>query len=425
MEKVKTLLKTLGPGIIFASLCIGETHLALLAYAGALYGHVLLWLVVLVHLVYYPNYEYGPRYAVATGENLIDGYAKLKVGRGLMWIFMIMLFVTPIMVMGSLVGLSGSVLYAAMPFLDFRIWCLLVYIVTVGIVIGGKYKLIERISKLLVLIIVMTSIMVFAVSPPSPGEFVQGLLPAIPAVAGAMVVIVAVLRVPTDPASSIFLSEWAQEKRQEWLDDPEAGNSGEILVTTLKKSVFDVRLGFFLSALVAVIFLSVGATVLRPLGIVPEGIDVSLKLSEIYTQTIGRWIFPVFIVTMFAAFWGGYVSAMDGIFRLFKSIMKYTFKPSEQAINKLSIPYILLVTTVGLLMATLIQRPMVMVLIAVSLGLIMYPFIYAMNIYLVTRKVDPIFRPGKLNLTLAALGFIVGVGGLILLILVRVLKVIV
>jgi hypothetical protein len=34
--------------------------------------------------------------------------------------------------------------------------------------------------------------------------------------------------------------------------------------------------------------------------------DVSLKLSEIYTQTMGDWIFPVFMAALFAAFWGGY-----------------------------------------------------------------------------------------------------------------------
>ena len=67
-DKLINLLKILGPGIIFASICIGETHLALIPYAGALYGFALLWMIVFVHLVYYPIFEYGSRYAVATGE---------------------------------------------------------------------------------------------------------------------------------------------------------------------------------------------------------------------------------------------------------------------------------------------------------------------------------------------------------------------
>ena len=73
-------------------------------------------------------------------------------------------------------------------------------------------------------------------------------------------------------------------------------------------------------------------------------------------------------------------------------------------------------------MTTVIQRPMVMVLLAVSLGLINYPLIFGLNIYCVTKLVDKEFRPGKLNLMLAILGFIVGVGGFLLLIWVRVIS---
>ena len=422
-DKIINMLKILGPGIIFASLCIGETHLALLAYSGALYGHAFLWMVIMVHLVYYPNYEYGPRYAVATGETLIDGYAKIKLGKFLLWVFVLLMFVTPPMIMSSLLGLTGSVLYAAFPKVSFTIWCILTYIITVGIVIGGRYKFIERINKSLVLIIVLVSVFAFTESIPSPGEFFSGLIPTIPVAAGVMVVFVAILRVPTDPASSIFLSEWAQQKRNEWIENPADSKSKNVLLNSLKKSIFDIRLGFFLSCLVGIIFLSIGATVLRPLGIVPEGIDVSLKLSEIYTQTIGKWVFPLFILMLFSAFWGGYVSAMDGILRLFKNLIPRLFPIHDKSNEKIGIVYILLVTTAGLFLATVIQRPMFMVLLAVSLGLINYPLIFGLNIYCVTKLVDKEFRPGKLNLFLATLGFIVGVGGFILLVLVRVFKI--
>lgn len=421
-DKIISLLKVIGPGIIFASLCIGETHLALLAYSGALYGHAFLWLVVMVHLVYYPNFEYGPRYAVATGETLVDGYSKIKVGRFLLGVFVLFMFIIPPMIMSSLLGLSGSVLYAAFPKISFNIWCILLYVITVGIVLGEKYKVIEQISKFLVLIIVLVSIVAFLNSLPAPGEFFSGMIPTIPAAAGVMVVFVAILRVPTDPASSIFLSEWAQQKRKEWLEGSDSSDAKSALLTSLKKSIFDIRVGFVLSGLVAIIFLSIGATVLKPLGIVPEGIDVSLKLSEIYTQTIGKWIFPAFILMMFAAFWGGYVSAMDGILRLFKHLIPKVFTLEDKKNKTLSIIYILLVTTAGLLMTTVIQRPMVMVLIAVSLGLINYPLIFGLNIYCVTKLVDKEFRPSKLNLILAFIGFIVGVGGFMLLIWVRVIS---
>ena len=421
-QKLIDLFRLLGPGIIFASLCIGETHFALLTYAGSLYGHALLWMVLMVHLFYYPVFEFGTRYAVATGETLIDGYTRTKAGRVLLWVFLVLMFVTPPLIMGSLVGLTGSVLYAAFPWLSFRIWCLIAFVVTLVIVLSGRYKVIEGINKILILIIIAVALTAFLISPPDPGDFFSGLVPSVPAVAGVMVVVVAILRVPTDPAASIFLSEWAHEKRSEWLAGEEEGKT--ILLKTLKKSIFDIRLGVIISCIVGVIFLSVGATVLKPRGVVPEGIEVTLKLSEIYTETLGNWIFPVFIVAIFAAFWGGYVSAMDGILRLFKNVILRLFSPTESTHQKISVGFIILVTVAGLLMATLIQRPMFMVLLALSLSLINYPLIFIMNTYCVTRQVDEAFRPGKISLFLVSGGFILGIAGLVLLILVRVLKVI-
>jgi len=420
-DKLINTLKVVGPGIVFASLAIGETHLALLPYVGAVYGFALLWLVVLVHIFYYPNFEYGPRYAAATGKTLVDGYSKTRTGRLLLYVFVLFMFITPPLIMSSLLGLSGSVLYAAIPAVSFRVWCVILFLVTISIVLGGKYKFVERVSKLMVLIIVLTALLTFLTSPPAPSDFFSGLTPAIPAVAGVMVVIVALLRVPTDPAISVFLSEWAVNKRAEWLEGSSENGKANLL-QALKKSLFDIRVGMFLSCLVAIIFLSVGATVLKPQGIIPKGIDISLKLSEIYTQTLGDWIFPVFIVTLFAAFWGGYLAAMDGIKRLFGDLVPRIIKSDDQKTRKLTIGYLLLVTIAGLLMATVIQRPMVMVLLAVSMGLINYPLIFGLNIYCVTKLIDEEFRPGKLNLAVAILGFFLGVGGLVLLILVRVLK---
>jgi Mn2+/Fe2+ NRAMP family transporter len=424
MQRFITLLKALGPGIIFASLCIGETHIALLTYAGAKYGFALLWLVVLVHLFYYPTFEYGTRYAAATGKTLIDGYSENRVGRFLLWVFLAFLWISPVIILASVGGLTASVLYAALPKLSFNIWCVIVWVGSLALILGGKYKALEGISKLLVLIIVVMAIFAFTASPPQAAPFVEGLVPQIPAVAGVMLVVVAILRVPTDPASSIFLSEWAQIKRSQWLEEDGGATDKNALLSSLKKAVFDIRVGFVLSCLVGLIYLSLGATVIRPLGIIPEGVDISLKLSEIFTQSVGRWIFPLFILATFAAFWGGYLSVMDGATRLLKNLIRVLLKTSDKGTARMGPVYLIIVSTAGLAMATVMQRPMWLVLIAVSLGLIYYPLVIGLNIYLVNRCIDPEFRPGKLNVTFACLGFLLALTGLVLLILVRVLKVI-
>jgi hypothetical protein len=48
--------------------------------------------LLLVHLFKYPFFQYGPRYAAATGESLIDGYKRL--GKGFLWMYYILTFAT-------------------------------------------------------------------------------------------------------------------------------------------------------------------------------------------------------------------------------------------------------------------------------------------------------------------------------------------
>ena len=56
-----TTLKMLGPGLLFAGAAIGVSHLVQSTRAGAGYGLGLIWLVLLIHIIKYPFYEYGPR----------------------------------------------------------------------------------------------------------------------------------------------------------------------------------------------------------------------------------------------------------------------------------------------------------------------------------------------------------------------------
>ena len=66
-------LKKLGPGLLFAGAAIGVSHLVQSTRAGADFGLGLLWALILVNIFKYPFFQFGPRYAAATGENLLQG----------------------------------------------------------------------------------------------------------------------------------------------------------------------------------------------------------------------------------------------------------------------------------------------------------------------------------------------------------------
>ena len=58
---LRGILKTLGPGILYAGAAIGASHLVQSTRAGADYSFELIWVIVLVNLFKYPFFEFAYR----------------------------------------------------------------------------------------------------------------------------------------------------------------------------------------------------------------------------------------------------------------------------------------------------------------------------------------------------------------------------
>ena len=71
--KFKSLIRSLGPGLLWAGAAIGVSHLVQSTRAGAIYGFQLVIIILLINLFKYPFFEFGPRYASATKESLLHG----------------------------------------------------------------------------------------------------------------------------------------------------------------------------------------------------------------------------------------------------------------------------------------------------------------------------------------------------------------
>ena len=83
---LKKLWAYVGPGMLMAGAAVGTSHIVQSTRAGTDFGFQLLTLVLLINLLKYPFFEYGHRYAIATGENLLDGYKRM--GKGFLYLFL-------------------------------------------------------------------------------------------------------------------------------------------------------------------------------------------------------------------------------------------------------------------------------------------------------------------------------------------------
>ncbi|GAB4345282.1 MAG: Nramp family divalent metal transporter [Candidatus Abyssubacteria bacterium] len=414
---ISGMLSQLGPGLIWAMMAIGQTHIILATYSGSRFAFSLLWIVVLAHLLSYPVFEYGPRYSAATGESLVDAYVRLPRGKNVLLVYFAILLATlPFLGSASLLSVSASVLYAGMPLISYNLWCVVIACFTVALVFAGRYKGLELACLVMSALLLLGTVAAFCYKLPKPADVVSGaIIPLIPA--GSLVTLVALMRMPTDAPASILHSLWALKKRDAWMQ--EGG-----LQAGIRKSLLDLRVGFALSLVIAIFFVSVGATVLHPRGVNLEGVHLAMKLSQVYTETVGPWTFPLFIAVAFFTLWGSYYVTTDGAPRLAEQFLNAMLrKKSSSELSGFRVIYTLVIVLGGLLLATIVQEPLFLIILAVSTGFIAYPIIYMLNIWAVTKLVDKEFRPSRLNLALACVGVVYSLVGAAMLLLVRVFKV--
>ena len=76
VETPSSLLKAIGPGLLFAGAAIGVSHLVQSTKAGALYGLGLFGIVLVANLTKYPGLSFGSRYTNGTGLSLLESYRR-------------------------------------------------------------------------------------------------------------------------------------------------------------------------------------------------------------------------------------------------------------------------------------------------------------------------------------------------------------
>ena len=396
-------LKSLGPGMIMAATAIGTSHLVLSPVAGARFGYGLVWLVLLAHLFKYPAFEYGPRYALATGHSLIHGYGRVPGPK--QWA--VWAFLGTTILQGSL-AITAAILHAVFAGLSLGAWTVIIGAVIVALLIFGRYQALEIVSKGAMGVLVLISVLAFSVALPSAGEWGQMVVPQVPAGSGLLVA--AILGImPTGINVAIWHSLWALEHEKAWLAD------GSTRAQALAKGRFDLLVGYGVSALLAVIFVALGAELLKPRGLVPQGIDVALTLSEIYTEVLGSWMLPLFLLAAFLALFSTAYSVMDGFPRTFAMLLRELLPEQRWVAGQGTYwGFMAAIFLVAIAANTLFPNPVTLVQWVGAVSLAVAPLLYGLNWYCVNRLIeDPTLRPPPYLAIWGGLGVLAMLGAVV------------
>ncbi|HEB85226.1 MAG TPA: divalent metal cation transporter, partial [Bacteroidetes bacterium] len=227
-------LKSLGPGLIWAGAAIGVSHLVQSTRAGARFGFALVVVVLLANLLKYPFFEFGPRYAAATGENLLEGYRRL--GRWTLWLYFALtvgtMFTVEAAVTVVCAGLAAQLFGVTLTPVA---WSAILIATCALLLVFGRYPLLDSAMKgIIIVLAVSTIIAVTAALLHGPAEAPGFQRPPLWDLAGISFIVALVGWMPSAIDISVWHSIWTLERRKQTGHAP-----------SLRHALLDFNIGYF------------------------------------------------------------------------------------------------------------------------------------------------------------------------------------
>lgn len=402
-QKIK---KTLGPGILFASMAIGVSHLVQSTRAGANYGFGLLLLIIVANVLKFPFFEFSARYANATGQSLIDGYKRL--GKFPIWTYFIVtlcsMFFTTAAVGLVTAGFMDNLFSLTALWPAFKLFPIaLVFLVTCILLLSGKFNFLDSIIKVIGITLLLSTLVVFILTLfKGPSDHVTGFVaPEIFDDTGVLFIIALMGWMPTAVDLSTWISLWGVEKIKSTKYHP-----------TLKETLFDFNLGYWLSAFLSICFVVIGAYLIYGTGkVLPaDSVGFADSVIQLYTSTMGDWSYIIIATAAFSIMLGTSIGVFDGYARALQRTTHLLFTPDdtkEDSTKVYKISLIVLAIGAFLINAFFAGQFKILIDLATTISFLIAPFVAFANLKLVSKKyIDIKYTPNKLLRIVSYLGLI-------------------
>lgn len=390
MSRFKTLLKNLGPGLLFASMAIGTSHLVLSTKAGAQYGWLMIIPIILANILKYPFFEFGIRYTNVTGLSLIEGY--LRRGKGYLWLYAFITLVTTFTILAALYVVTAGLFINLFNIenLSISAVALGLFVLISSILIIGRYRFLENALKLVISILftallITTAIVLFEGSV-TPVENFQR--PEIFNEVGILFLISLVGWMPTAVEASSWISLWSLEKYK---------ISGR---PSLKEALQEFNSGYFTTAFLAIFFLLIGLMTLYGTNTELSGNAVVFadQVVQLFTTHIGQWAYIFIAVSAFATMFSTCMTAHDAISRVSIDIIRHLSpKAKELSGRKYYATGVIVLALVNYIVVTVFSANMgFLVALATFVSFVLAPIVGYMNIKnVMSHDLPKEYRPKK------------------------------
>ncbi|TDT32668.1 Nramp family divalent metal transporter [Naumannella halotolerans] len=371
---VKPSWKLVGPGLVVAATGVGAADLVATLVAGARFGYVLLWAVVLGCLLKIVLVEGVGRWTLATGTSIYEGWAKLGKWTSVY-------FVPYIIIWGFVYGAaamsgSGLGLNALFPILPTWAWGMLSGVVGAALVWFGRYSTFERICAIFVGVMFITVCGAAILTVPNLGEIFSGLVPRLPE--GSTVY---VLSLAGGVGGTITLAAYGYWLREKGWSTPRF----------MKVMRIDNTMAYVVTGIFVIATLIVGAELLYSAGQSVQSGDKGLvELAGVLESRYGVWASKVFLIGLFAVAFSSLIGVWNGVSLMFADFLRRVRKesidsPKARTGGVYYKIYILWLTFPPMIMLPF-GRPEGLIIAYTVLGAFFMPFLGLTLIFLLNSK---------------------------------------
>jgi len=403
-------IKKLGPGLLFAGAAIGVSHLVQSTRAGADFGLSLLWALLLVNLFKYPFFQFGPRYAAATGESLLHGYKKL--GKSVLIAYFVLTFATMFTIQtavtivtaglaSSLFGDFSPIIIGSITINSIQIWTVIILLICLLILFLGKYKLLDKLIKIIIITLTISTLIAVTMALLKNDDAIlltQRLPNTLNTIEiGFLIAFMGWMPAPLD--ISIWHSLWAVEKKKDAID------------FTPKSALLDFNIGYISTIILGIGFVLLGTLVMYNSGETfsnKAGI-FSNQLIQMYTNSLGNWSYIIIGIAAFTTMFSTTLTTLDASPR---AMHKTTELLRNTPVKQGYLFWILLLVFGTIIIFFFFLSEMGrLIKIATILSFITAPFYAIINYILISGKHTPkLWRPTKSLHFLSFLGIVFLIG---------------
>jgi Mn2+/Fe2+ NRAMP family transporter len=295
--------RAFGPGVLFAGIAVGASHLVQSTRAGADFGFALILVIIVTNIAKYPAFRFGAQYAGATGTTLLRGFRHQ--GRWAIYLYGLIAIGTMFAAVPAVTlvtaGLAQSVFGLTQPTLAV---CAMILIACVILLIVGGYKLLDKLVKVVMSLLVVSTLVATVLVIPSIDWQVSGSL-ILPDMNATNVFYIAALigLMPVSVDISVWYSLWSVEKSK---------TSGH--QATVQETLWDFNVGYVGTIVLALCFVILGAGTMhgKDLSFAPSAEGFAEQLINMYVQTLGTWSAPLIGASAFCVMLSTVVTGIDG-----------------------------------------------------------------------------------------------------------------